>query len=196
MIEEKDLMPIGKFMKPHALKGELNALCEVDLDILEEGYPLIVSVEGIYVPFYVESCRPKGTQSALIKLEGVDSADEARPFVNKEIFMMRRDVAEFFDMDEDELVLEDDLVGYEVYDRKAGFIGTVTAVDTSTDNVLLEITHAPGRGDETLFIPFADDFVEEIRHAGEEDGEEAGDNDGERPLPAESTWIFPKESSI
>lgn len=76
MIEEKSIISAGKFLKPHGLKGELNVLVEFDSEILEEDYPIIVDVDGIYVPFYAESVRPKGHFSSLVKLQGVDSQEE------------------------------------------------------------------------------------------------------------------------
>ena len=78
MIEEKDIVQAGKFLKPHGLKGELNAVLDYDAEILEEDYPLIVDMDGIYVPFYAESVRPKGHFSSLVKLEGIDSVEDTR----------------------------------------------------------------------------------------------------------------------
>ena len=51
MIEEKDLTPVGKFLKTHALKGELNAILEIDPEFFTEGYPLVIDVDGAFVPF-------------------------------------------------------------------------------------------------------------------------------------------------
>ena len=62
MIREEDLFPIGKFQKTHALKGELNAVLDINEDFLDEDYPLIIDLDGIFVPFYTESWRGGGTQ--------------------------------------------------------------------------------------------------------------------------------------
>ena len=83
MIREEDLFPIGKLQKTHALKGELNAVLDIDEDFIDEDYPLIIDLDGIFVPFYTESWRPKGSSACLLKLEGVDNEGEARKFVNK-----------------------------------------------------------------------------------------------------------------
>ena len=69
MIKEEEIIEIGKFQKTHALKGELNALLDVGAEYLEDGNPLVIPVDGLFVPFYAESVRPKGTTSFLVKLK-------------------------------------------------------------------------------------------------------------------------------
>ncbi len=59
MIEVNDIVAIGKFQKTHALKGELNAILEIDSEFLEEGNAIIAEIDGIYVPFYIKSIRKK-----------------------------------------------------------------------------------------------------------------------------------------
>ena len=148
MIEEKDILPVGKFFRTHALKGELNAMTEgYEPEIFDEGYPLIVDMEGIYVPFYAESVRPKGSQGCLVKLEGIDSQERAQEFVNKVIYMLRKDVAEWLD-------------------EEAGYIGKVESIDSSTSNLLLLVE--PEDGAETIYIPFVEEFVENIDPEQEE----------------------------
>lgn len=160
MIEEKDLIKVGKFLKTHALKGELNVETEIDPDIFDEEYPLIIPVEGIFVPFYIESYRRKGSFGSLIKLDGIDSVEDAKKFVNNEIYMLRRDVAEYFEMEEDELATSDEFVGYEVHDSHYGYIGKVVDVDDSTQNILLSVK--PDNSDSLIYIPFAEEFVKDI----------------------------------
>ena len=58
MIYSTDIEQIGKFLKTHALKGELNAQLEIDADFLRPEIPIIMDIDGIFVPFYPESVRP------------------------------------------------------------------------------------------------------------------------------------------
>lgn len=166
MIEENEIIEGGKFLKPHGLKGELNAYVDYEPEILEEDYPVIVEMDGIFVPFYVESVRPKGLHSSLVKIEGVDSQEEARKFVNQIFYLRREDVAEFLDMDVDEIMTEDDFVGYKVFDDELGYIGRVEALDTSTDNMLLLVRPDSKDGVEEeqdiIYIPFNNDLIKEI----------------------------------
>ena len=159
MIKEDEIIEIGKFQKTHALQGELNALLDVDLDFAEEDHPLIVEIDGIYVPFFIESMRPKGSESFLVKLRGVDFQEEAAKMVNKIIYAMRRDLLEYYDTGEEEIVDESDLIGYEVIDEHAGPLGHLKEINDLTQNVLLVIDTPDGQ---EIFVPFVDEFVKNI----------------------------------
>lgn len=161
MIEKKELIEIGKFQKTHALKGELNAVLNIDPEYVEEGNPLIIETDGIPVPFYAESIRPKGASSYLIKLEGVDSVEEADELVNNLIFAPRKDVEDYMG---EELLLGDDLEGYRVVDKDLGEIGVLESIDSSTENELF-VVRTPD--DEEVYIPIVDDFIVDIDQENE-----------------------------
>lgn len=156
MIKEKDLTKVGKFQKTHALKGELNAILDIDSEFFAEGNPLIVNIDGAFVPFYAESIRGKGSTTSLIKIDGIDSHEEAKELVNEEIYAERDALKEFFGAEGEDLMLEDDLEGFRVVDETLGYIGKIVRVDTTTANVLFIVENDEG---EELFIPAADDFI-------------------------------------
>lgn len=158
MIREEDIKKIGLIQRTHGLKGELNVFLEIDPQFLVDGHPLILDVEGIFVPFYAESVRPKGANTDLVKLEGVDSEEEARGFVNKTVFADKGDLRDYLETDDD-LLDSDELIGYDVVDTEAGHIGTVSGVDDTTANVLLSVT---GNAGEKILIPLVDEFIVEI----------------------------------
>jgi len=159
VIREEDIKKIGLIQRTHGLKGELNVFLEIDPQFLVDGHPLILDVEGIFVPFYAESVRPKGANTDLVKLEGVDSEEEARGFVNKTAFAVKSDLRDYLETDDDELLDSDELIGYDVVDTEAGHIGTVSGVDDTTANVLLSVT---GNAGEKILIPLVDEFIVEI----------------------------------
>ena len=164
MISQNELKEVGKFQKTHALKGELNALLDIDPDYLAEGNAIVMDVDGIFEPFYASSVRPKGSQSYLVKLDGIDSEEEAKGFVNKTIYALKNQLAPFLDVEEDEIYDDDDLVGYEIIDSDTGEeVGKITHVDTSTENVLF-VVETPGG--EEVFIPAVEDFISEIDDEG------------------------------
>lgn len=164
MIQTADISQIGKFQKTHALKGELNAIIDIDPEYLTEGNAIIVEIDGIMVPFYASSVRPKGATSFLVKLDGVDSEEEARQFVNKTIYGIRKELARFLDLDEGDILDDEDLTGFEVFDSKSGEkIGDISSVDSSTANLLFIVTNEEGK---ELFIPAVDEFIDEIDESG------------------------------
>lgn len=156
MIEKNDLAVIGKFQKTHALRGELNALLQINEEYIEDGNPVIILMDSIPVPFYAESVRPKGASSFLIKLSGVDDVEEASKIVNKEIYALKKDMEAYIDED---MMLEDDIEGFKVEDCQFGVLGTVDYIDDTTANVLLVVS---GENDGVLYIPFTDEFINKI----------------------------------
>ncbi len=157
MITKDEIIEIGKFQKTHALKGELNALLDVDEDYAADGNPLIVEMDGIFVPFYAESVRPKGSESCLVKLKDVDSQELAQQFVNKNFYALRSELVNYYDVPEDEIVA--DFVGFKIVDRHIGEVGTVADIDDTTANVLFVVNRPDGS---TVLIPVADEFIESI----------------------------------
>ncbi len=157
MIKQEELFPIGRFQKTHALKGELNAYLDIDGEFLDDEYPLIMAVDGIYVPFYVEGWRTKGAATYLVKLQGVDSEEEAKKFVNSTIYVLKADVVEF--TGEEDLHAIEGLVDYKVNDEDAGYIGKVVSIDDSTANVLMEVKRPDGS---EIYLPLTEDLIREI----------------------------------
>lgn len=165
MIREEDLKKIGKFMKTHGLKGEMNAAVDIDWEFFGERYPIVVDIDGAFVPFFIESVRPKGAETALVKLEDVDFDEASSQFVNKLIWARKSDLADFFQLEESELLDDDDLLGFTVEDMDGNILGNVKYIDTNTINTLLVVENATSRENENtkeIFIPLVDDFITEV----------------------------------
>ena len=160
MIREEEISAIGRLQKTHALKGEMNVLLDVDPEYLEEGNPAVLDIDGIYVPFYAESVRSKGSFSYLVKFEGIDSEFEAKKLVNKTVFAVRDRHKEFMQENYyDEYALYDDLIGWTIEDAELGAIGTVVDIDTNTENELFIVETPDGK---TVYIPLTEDFMENV----------------------------------
>lgn len=156
MIKREEIISVGKFQKTHALKGELNMISDVDPEYFSERNPLIVECEGIYVPFYVNSVRTKGSTSYLVKIDGVENEGEASQFVNKEIFILKKDAEEWLEDIED----METWTGYVVIDDKDDKkIGTLKSIDDTTANILFIIENDEGS---EIYIPANEDFISEI----------------------------------
>lgn len=160
MIREEEISSVGKLLKTHALKGELNVMLDIDPGYLEEGNPAILNIDGIYVPFYAESVRTKGNFSYLVKFEGIDSEIEAKKLVNKTIYALRDRLREFMlDNYDEEYALYDDLIGWTILDSDNGMVGKIVDIDTNTENELFIVDTPDGR---TVYIPLTEDFIEKM----------------------------------
>ena len=160
MINDNDIRAIGKFQKTHALKGELNAILDIDSDFLTDGNAIIVDTDGIYVPYFASSVRSKGSTSFLIKLDGIECEDEAKPFVNKAIYALKSQLAPYLNIEENELLDNNNFCGYQIIDSLSReIIGTISDIDSSTDNLLFIVEDIDGA---TIYVPAVDDFINQI----------------------------------
>ena len=156
MIEKNRVFPVGKIHKPHGINGEMSFTFTSDVFDTEHAEYFIFEMEGILVPFYIESYRFRTDTAALLKLEGVDTEEQAREFSGLEVFLPDS----FLDKAGEEEMTMDYFVGFELSDKKSGILGTVTAVDQSTENILFVAANGPNE----LLIPAAEDFILEIDH--------------------------------
>ena len=165
MISREDLVEMGCYNKPHGINGEISATMLCDLELLDRFKCLVTCVDGIYVPFFVESKRPKTEQTVLLKLDGIDSEADLRLLVNKQIFVMKREYEELaaeYDCDEEPADL---FIGFKVIDMESDkAIGTIVDIDDSTENVLFVVEDAEER---EVLIPIAEEFIDGIDHDGQ-----------------------------
>lgn len=151
MIKKEDVYKIGVFNKPHGIHGELSFTFTDDIfDRVEADY-LICSLDGIFVPFFLEEYRFRSDSTALVKLEGVDTAERARMFTNVEVYFPAKHAEE---AGPEELTW-DFFVGFCIEDTNHGVLGEVTEVDNTTINTLF-VVDCQG---EELLIPAQEDFI-------------------------------------
>lgn len=163
MIIESEIIEAGKFNKPHGIKGEISATVEIDIE-LDDVKCIIIPVDGIYVPFFIESVRPKNNDTYLITIDGVDSEEKAQYFTNRRFFILKSDLDESDkEYDEEDGFYAADLIGYTIDDDRAGKIGTITDINDTTQNVLFLVETENG---EEVYVPVADEFIVSVDTEG------------------------------
>ncbi|MCM1076446.1 MAG: ribosome maturation factor RimM [Bacteroides sp.] len=166
MIKLSEIAEAGHFNKAHGIKGEMSATLDFDLD-LDKVKCLIVPVEGIFVPFFIQSWRPKTADTCLLTLDGIKNDEQAKEFNNRTFYILRSDIPEEDDddsYDEDDGFYASDLIGYKVIDCSLGEIGTISGINDDTENVLFLITTPSGN---EIFVPVADEYIEDVNHDDE-----------------------------
>ena len=155
MIRKEDVYRIGRIGKPHGVKGEMNFMFTDDVFDRTDSDYLIIEVDGLLVPFFIEEYRFRSDETALLKLCDIDTQEQARQFTNCEVFFERSKA----DTPADELTWAQ-IVGFQIVDENNGkIIGKIVAVDDSTENILFEIE--PTKGDRIL-IPAHDSLIHNI----------------------------------
>lgn len=154
MIKIEDVYRIGLINKPHGVHGELLFTFDDDIfDRMEADY-IICMMDGILVPFFFESYRFRSDSTALIKLEGIDTEQQARRMTNVEVFFPKEHVEEL----EDNELTWSFFVGFLIKDVNEGEIGKVIDVDDSTINTLFVVDH----NDTEVLIPAQEDFIVDL----------------------------------
>lgn len=156
MIYKNEIFPIGKVTKPHGINGEMSFTFTTNVFDTEDAPYFIFEMDGIFVPFFIESYRFKTDSTALLKLDGINSEEDARQFNGLTIYLP---IALQEKMSEEDITMEY-FVGFTIEDKNAGVLGEISAIDETTENVLFIIEQ---ESDE-LLIPANDDFILEINH--------------------------------
>lgn len=154
MIKPEEVIRIGKILKPHGVKGELVMLCENDCFDRSDCEYLIGDMDGILVPFFIDSYRFKGNTSVLIKFDDIDTVEQAERMTGVTIYFPKALVGE----EESECPPEEFLTGYTISDINSGTIGTVERIENSTMNILLIVK----RGESEVLLPFHEEFIRDI----------------------------------
>lgn len=152
MIRKEEVYKIGMFNKPHGVKGELSFTFTDDVFDRAECEYLVCLLDGIFVPFFIEEYRFRSDSTALVKLEGIDSSEQARMFTNVDVYYP----VEY--REEEEHPAWDYFTGFRVSDSIHGYLGEIVEVDDSTVNTLFVIDRA---GTE-LLIPAREELIVEL----------------------------------
>lgn len=151
MIKQEEVYKIGRLGKSHGVKGEVSFQFDDDIfDRVDADY-LVLDIDGILVPFFMEEYRFRSDTICLVKFKGIDTQQRAQELTGCDVFFPRA-LAE----EGDEMPSLSMLVGFEIISVPDGSaIGKIAAIDDSTANILFELE------DGTL-IPANDDLIELI----------------------------------
>ncbi|WP_028909304.1 ribosome maturation factor RimM [Prevotella sp. AGR2160] len=176
MISRDSIYKIGVIGKPHGVKGEVTFNFDDDVFDRTDADYLILDVDGILVPFFMEEYRFKNDEMALMKFEDIDTQEQARTLTGCEVFFPREKAQEaegeaslsqlvgFTLVNAEELTADAEKANGTAADDSTGTpVGTIRAIDDSTANLLLEVETPNGR---QLLIPMSDDLITNIDWEG------------------------------
>ena len=152
MIKEQDIYKIGLIGKAHGVKGELSIQIDDDIFDRVDAEYLVLKLDGIFVPFFMEEYRFKSDSVALVKFEGVDTQERARELTGVEVYFPR----ELAEQDEETELSYAALVGYTLIDNNSGKpVGTIAYVDEQTINIMFEL-------EDGRLIPASEELIVDI----------------------------------
>ena len=151
MIKKEEVYKIGRIGKAHGIKGEVSF--NFDDDVFDRGDAeyLVLEVDGILVPFFMEEYRFRSDSTALVKFEDIETQDRARELTNCDVYFPR-DLVD----DEEEVLTYSFLIGFDIIDASTDKkVGTIASVDESTLNILFEL-------EEGTLIPASEELITDI----------------------------------
>ena len=155
MIKKESVYKIGKIGKPHGVDGEVAFHFDDDVFDRTDADYLVLDIDGILVPFFIDEYRFKTDETALVRFADIDTQDKARTLTGCEVYFPR----EHSDSDGDSLSWAE-IVGYHVVDAESGkTVGEIRSVDDSTINTLFELVTNDGND---LLIPASDELISDV----------------------------------
>lgn len=159
MIKREQLTEIGTFGHPHGINGELTAVIEHNVNPADLRC-IIVSVDGIFVPFFISTVRPKGSNALLLTIDGIRNETEAAALATKTIYALKEEFLSDEETEDDtEGFYAEDLVGFKATDQSGQLTGEISGIDDSTENILFIVSDTSGKD---ILIPVADEYIENI----------------------------------
>lgn len=151
MIKTEEVYKIGRLGKPHGVKGEISFQFADDIFDRTDCDYLVLELDGIFVPFFIEEYRFRTDDTAIVKFCDIDTQERAAELTGCNVFFPRH-IAK----SDDEGLSWAAIIGYIVSDaRRSVAVGRIVAVDDSTINTLFELE------DGTL-IPASEDLIEDV----------------------------------
>ena len=149
-INKKSLVPIGKFGKTHGLNGEIKLIsfCH-PAENIQNFKNFFINHEKVQITF-----KAQNSNNILVKINEINSINEVKEFVNKEISVPREDFPET----NDSSIYWNDLIGCSVKDLNEKDLGKVMKIENHGASDLLFIQGS----NEEIIIPIEDNFFKKF----------------------------------
>ena len=153
-MEKQDCFLLGTIFKLHGYKGDINIYNDNDIPLVYTDIDFFyIEENNELIPYFTESVRPKKKQVLLVKLEDIDSEEQALKILKRKVYLPNKFLPELENINPDKLI-----VGFDVIDNTLGKIGKVDFVNNKTAQKLIIVKD----GSKELFIPFHEQFIKEI----------------------------------
>ena len=151
MIERNNVYRIGRLGKAHGVNGEVTMQCDDDIFHRIDADYLILEVDGLLVPFFIEDYRFRTDTICLMKFCDISSQERARQLTGCDVYFPHS-----LAHDDNDTLSWAALEGYTICDTTTGSeIGRISNIDDSTQNLLFCM-------DDGKLIPAALDLINNI----------------------------------
>jgi len=152
-MQRQNFVSIGRLIKPVGTSGELKTEIEDQFwdDFINTEH-LFIMERGNYIPLFIEDVRE--ANHLLIKLEEIESPEQAAPLGQKEVYLREQDlVSDNYRKSKEKQGLE----GYRLQNR-GETVGVIDAIEQHPGQLLAIIMHQ----NQKKHIPLVDQLILEI----------------------------------
>lgn len=154
-MKQADCYHLGYVAKLHGFKGEVSLFLDVtdptEYASLDSVY---IDINGQLTPFFVEYIHLKPKSFATVKFEGVNSENDAKNLVRKNLYLPLTDLPELSGTQ----FYDHEVVGFQVTDVNFGPVGILQTIIDLPVNPLIQVDN---NGKEVL-IPFVQGLVQKV----------------------------------
>ena len=151
-MKKQDCFLLGKIFKMHGYKGEVNIYNNdnIHLNLSDIEFLFIKEENNELIPYFIEKIRTKKKHVLLVKLEDVNSENEALKILKREVYLPNKFLPEMGNINPNKLI-----VGFDVIDNTLGKIGLVDYINDKTPQKLIIVKNK----EKNFFIPYHDNFI-------------------------------------
>lgn len=144
-MQTSDCFSPGFVLRPHGIKGSILIGLKVeDSMAYSELGAIFIEIRHNLVPYLIENISIKGNK-AFVKLEGVDTPEQAEELKNKAVWIPLEQ------MPEADKYSPERLIGFKVVDVNAGLIGTLDQIIGSKFQKVFSIINDKGQ---EILVPY------------------------------------------
>lgn len=146
---------IGQLLKPVGTQGEIKVNIDDKFwDDFVENDHFFIKINGCFVPYFIEDIKEKN--HLLLKIEEVDTPEQANDFNLKEMYLRAKDIQSKSGTDYNTFT---GLEHYVIFDGKTQ-IGTIQSIEEYPQQIMAHVLVE----NKTLLIPIVDDLIDNIDH--------------------------------
>lgn len=154
-MKKEDCFYLGKIVKKYSFKGELLAKLDTDQPELYENLDAVfIQVRNSLIPFFIESSQLHKSDLLRLKLEEVNTEEDADSLLKSELFLP----LELLPKLEGKKFYFHEVIGFTIKDVNYGAVGTIKGINDSTAQALFEID----KDGVEILIPMNDQFIIEV----------------------------------
>ena len=154
-MNKADCFHLGYVAKLHGFKGEVSLFLDVtnpeDYETLDA---VFIEINGQLSPFFIDSFKLKNKGFAAVKFEGVNTENDARILLRKNLFLPAQILPKLSGKN----FYDHEVVGFKVIDLTYGEVGILESVIDLQVNPLLQIMN----GSKEVLVPLIDGVVQNV----------------------------------